>query len=133
MCDKKPGKFQRFRGYSITTQLCDDGKIIQELQEEFNEMARTMGLWIMDTRDHGVRAVLLQLGWMPPQDPETGTGRLRYEITNKETGEPVDAIDAVITQEGTIGWWDEGQGWAEQDPEGYTIRVVEIPAVEHEP
>jgi len=54
--------------------------------------------------------------------------RLRYTITRISTGEQLPADDTIVTQDGHVAFWDEGQGWCEVDDDSdYRVQVLEVP------
>ena len=53
------------RRFEITTNISSKGLIVQKLMDEkTNELSR----WVCDTRESGIKAALIKLGWIPPND-----------------------------------------------------------------
>ncbi len=56
---------------------------------------------------------------------------VRYEIIDTKTGEKIPARDAIVTQEGKVGFWDEGQGWDDSGSQDeLTVNVIATPDID---
>jgi hypothetical protein len=57
-------KFPDFPSYKVSTELAGAGRILQTTVDLAGELYQR---WI-DTQEAGVRAKLIELGWMPPEE-----------------------------------------------------------------
>lgn len=49
----------------LHTEIREDAVICQKM----SDAERDINLWVMDTRQKGIRDALIQMGWTPPPEP----------------------------------------------------------------
>ena len=50
---------------------------------------------------------------------------LKYKVIDKQTGQDA-GDDCIVTPGGAVSWWDESQGWAEDELQSrYEVRLLE--------
>jgi hypothetical protein len=56
---------------------------------------------------------------------------LKYQVIDRRTGLVVNDDCCIVTRDGKVAWWDESQGWSEDEHQSrYAVTVTKFPSAE---